>query len=56
MTFFLVQGGGKAKIFSILPIRWPENSFREGDLLREKSAYGYPPPSPPLAHVWPIPT
>ncbi len=27
-------------------VRWSENGFREGYLLRGKSAYGYPPPSP----------
>ncbi len=34
--------------FSNPPIGWSENGLREGDLLEEKSAYGYPPSPPPL--------
>ncbi len=33
--------------FSNIPIGWSENNLREEDLLEEKSAYGYPPPSLP---------
>ncbi len=47
---FLLQGGAKL-FFSDPPIGWSENVLREGDFLERKSAYGYPSPFPPLAHV-----
>ncbi len=38
-------------IFSNPHIGWSENALKEVALLEGKSAYGYPPLSPPLAHV-----
>ncbi len=41
--FFPVREGVYSKIFSNPSIGWYENGFWEGNLLRGKSAYGYPP-------------
>ena len=46
--FFWVREGVNSIFFSNPPIGWSENGFREGNLLRGKSANGYPPFSPPL--------
>ncbi len=47
LKFFGVREGVKGNFFQNPSIGWSENGLREGDLLEGKSAYGYPPLSPP---------
>ncbi len=52
-AFLKPQGGGRSEKISFRPIGGVKNCPREGDCVLGGQPMGIPPPSPPLAHLWP---